>query len=52
MIFHFDENKLISITWSNLVSFSKEIYKIFTDIINTNQVKKITYYHDSIEPIR
>jgi hypothetical protein len=52
VIFHFDENKPISITWSNLVSFSKEIYKIFTDIINSNQIKKIAYYHDPIEPIR
>lgn len=26
----------------------KEIYKIFSDIINSNQIKKITSYHDPI----
>lgn len=50
-VFRFVENELISQPqlWSNLISFSKEIRKIFTDIINSPEIKKISFYYDPAE---
>jgi hypothetical protein len=50
-VFLFVENTPISQPqlWSNLISFSKEILKIFTDIINSNEIKKIRHYSDPAE---
>jgi hypothetical protein len=50
-VFRFVENELISPPqlWPNLISFSKVICKIFTDIINSSEIKKIGYYHDPAE---
>jgi hypothetical protein len=43
-VFRFVENEPISQPqlWSNLISFSKEIFKIFIDIINSSEIKKIS----------
>jgi hypothetical protein len=50
-VFRFVEKELISPPqlWPNLISFSKVICKIFTDIINSSEIKKIGYYHDPAE---
>ncbi len=50
-VFIFVGNKPISQPqlWSKLISFSKEICKIFTDIINSNEIKKIRHYSDPAE---
>ena len=51
LFFIFVGNKPISQPqlWSKLISFSKEICKIFTDIINSNEIKKIRHYTDPAE---
>jgi hypothetical protein len=49
--FQFDECKPIIIKnlWSSLIPISQEIYNIFSEIINSDPVKKIPYYHDPME---
>jgi hypothetical protein len=47
-MFHFDGSKPIAIKdlWSSLIPISKEVYSIFSGIINSDEIKKIMYYDD------
>ena len=51
MVFRFDENKPIIIKdlWSHLIPFSNEIYRTFSDMVNSNEIKRIRYYDDPTE---
>jgi hypothetical protein len=51
MLFRFDEDKPIIIKdlWSHLLPFSREIYKAFSDIVNSDEIKKINYYNDGVD---
>jgi hypothetical protein len=53
-IFGFDEDKPIKIKdlWLNLIPISREVYKIFSNIINTDEIKRIGYYDDPTESIK
>ena len=45
-MFHFDENKPIAIKdlWSSLIPISREVYSIFSGVVNSDEIKKIMYY--------
>jgi hypothetical protein len=51
MMFVFNENKPITFQslWSSLIPISKEIMDLFNKIINSNDIKRISYYHDPAE---
>jgi hypothetical protein len=51
VIFQFDEDKPIAIKdlWSSLIPISREVYIIFSRIINSDEIKKIMYYDDPTE---
>jgi hypothetical protein len=51
MIFVFNENKPITFQslWSSLIPISREIIHLFNEIINSNDIKSISYYPDPTE---
>jgi hypothetical protein len=53
VMFHFDENKPIAIKdlWSSLIPILREVYSIFSGIINSDEIKKIMYYDDRTESL-
>src|SRR5919198_2099453 len=51
MRFVFNENKSITFQslWSSLIPISKEIMYLFSEIINSDDIKRISYYPDPTE---
>ena len=51
MRFVFNENKSITFQslWSSLIPISKEIIDLFSEIMNSNDIKRISYYPDPTE---
>jgi hypothetical protein len=51
--FEFNKNKPISMAeyWLWLLPISKEIYRIFINIVNSDEIKKIAYYDDPTESV-
>lgn len=53
-VFNFVEDKPIAIKdlWLNLIPISREIYKIFSNIVSSDEIKKIRYYDDPTESVK
>jgi hypothetical protein len=53
IIFNFDEDKPIATKdlWSGLIPISREVCIIFNRIINSDEIKKITFYDDPTESL-